>query len=541
MATEAEFVTAPSTPEPAEPAAAAQQDILEFTVEQKLIRHRDGGEGGSSSSMTIFRVPAHVRAGTNKELYEPRLVSIGPYYRGRHELRAMEQHKWRYLDELLAKCPGASLAGCVRAVRDVERRARRCYSEQTEIFAATAGDFAEMLLLDGCFVLQFFMKWYWMEPDRLCDVGWGLPLLLSDLLLLENQIPFFVLEALFRAVNHKATRLGLLRLIVPKIKPDGSALCKELLAGDGVVPGRADEIHIHHLLHLLYETSVPTATAAAELQSLQTSASVPGSPASPPPPLPQEDEAAQLPPTCLRVKKAVGRRFAFLRDLPRVSSSMNLLRKASACLNKLLALKTRTGSPPPMVVPSVTLLREAGVRFEKKAPARDMFDVTFDAARGVLRMPPMKFDYATKTHLVNLVAFEQTIGDDAGGKPVSSYAALVGSLVRAGGDVEHLQKHGVTENLLGSDDDAVAQFYQKLGDCSTLDYGERHHLAALFRDLDEYYRSSWRRHKTKFLRDYCSNPWAMLALVFAGCAFCFALFKFSTAIYGLAHPYCRHC
>jgi hypothetical protein len=90
---------------------------LEIVVERRLRQH---GEG-ESSRMTIFRVPAHVRD-ASKELYEPRLVSVGPYYRGREALRAMEQHKWRYLRELMGRPPqpAASLGDYVRAVRDVE-------------------------------------------------------------------------------------------------------------------------------------------------------------------------------------------------------------------------------------------------------------------------------------------------------------------------------------------------------------------------------------------------------------------------------------
>ncbi|CAN6231082.1 unnamed protein product [Urochloa humidicola] len=549
MATEAEFVTAPSTPEllpahqpmapAADPPAAAQPaqaDSLEIVVEQRLRQYG----GGSSSTMTIFRVPAHVRD-ANKELYEPRLVSIGPYYRGQPALRAMEQHKWRYLHELLAHYPSASLSGCVRAVREVAHRARRCYSERTDIFGA-GDEFAEMLLLDGCFVLQFFTKWYGREPDKLCDVGWGLPLLLSDLLLLENQVPLFVLEALFHAVNPVATMLGLLMLVVPHFKLDGSAFCEQVLAG--ALPAQT-ELEIHHLLHLLYKAYVPR---AEDLVS---------------PPLPQSCEAPHLrllQSWWLGFKAAVSERFAcFVRaqGWRRLSSSMAPLRKVSAKVAMavtIIGVRTQTepppaepdrstAPPPPLVVPSVTLLREAGVRFEKAASPRHMFDVTFDASRGVLSMPRLKVDYATKAQLVNLIAFEQTacssVSPRGEAKLLSSYAALLGSLVKTGGDVEHLQRRGVAENLLGTHDDAAAGFFQQLGDCSSLDYGD-HHFAGVFADLSRYYHSSWRRHRAKFLRDHCSSPWAVLALVVAGCAFCFALFKFSTTIYGLAHPYC-HC
>nr|CAD1841016.1 unnamed protein product [Ananas comosus var. bracteatus] len=54
---------------------------------------------------TIFRVPAHVRQ-RNTHLYEPRMVSVGPYGRGDGPvLRAMEQHKWRYLQDFLSRNP----------------------------------------------------------------------------------------------------------------------------------------------------------------------------------------------------------------------------------------------------------------------------------------------------------------------------------------------------------------------------------------------------------------------------------------------------
>ncbi|OEL30049.1 hypothetical protein BAE44_0008933 [Dichanthelium oligosanthes] len=552
MATESEFLTAPSTPEAAcSTPTAPEQDSLEIVVEQGLQQH----DQGESSSMTIFRVPAHVRD-ANKELYEPRLVSIGPYYRGREALRTMEQHKWRYLRELLNEHhPRISLADIVGVVRDVEQKARCCYSERTDILAAAAAhgaplggeiedeqsrrvipgadDFGEMLLLDGCFVLQFFSKWHNEEQDELCDVGWGLPLLQSDLLLLENQIPFFVLEALFGLVAPEAEASDLRKsLILPHLRLS----TKQLSTTEEDRATQAEEIH--HLLHLLYEAVVPTAdelTASAH--------------ASPPRPPPQCE--VQLRQMGTQVKKAVSKRFAFIRDMPRpprwmsLSCSMAVLREAAAWFRKCAARLGRNApaepDTPPMVVPSVTLLRKAGVRFEKKASPQNMFDVTFDAATGVVRMPRLEVDTANKPLLVNLVAFEQTASRDGlrgAAKPMSSYTALVSFLVKKGKDVKHLQKRGIVDNLLGSDDDAATKFFQQLGDCSSLDYGD-HVFAALFTDLRQYYQSSWRRHKAKFLREHCKSPWAVLALVVAGCAFCFALFKFSTTIYGLAHPYCR--
>jgi len=557
MATETEsFVTAPSTPEAAAAVApmpptvkspAQPADRLEIVVERRLRQH---GEG-ESSRMTIFRVPAHVRD-ASKELYEPRLVSVGPYYRGREALRAMEQHKWRYMRELMGRPPepAASLGDYVRAVRDFEQKARRCYSERTSIFDAAAAQsepssggeieeaqspggpggqdgFAEMLMLDGCFILEFFAKWLNREPDKLCDVAWGLPLLHSDMLLLENQIPFFVLEALFHVVSPTATKLDLLRLILHRLKFSSYELstAEELVQSD-----------IQHLLHLFYEAIMPRDDETASVQD------------SAPPSLQYFVQLRQM---GVRLKKAVSTRFVFIRDMPRVPHWMKttlpatLLRKVGAWFSKLLAMIRRTppASAPTLVVPSVTQLREAGVRFEKKESPRHMFDIAFDRDSGVLEMPRMEVDYANVALLVNLVAFEQTRGlpgDGDTSRRLSSYAALVGALVRTGKDVEHLQMRGIVEDLLDGDDDAATKFFQHLGDCSTLNY-KSHMFAGMFEDLRQFYHSSWRRHKAKFLRDHCSSPWAVLALVVAISAFCFALFKLSTTIFSLAHPYYCHC
>ncbi|CAN6338374.1 unnamed protein product [Urochloa humidicola] len=479
---------------------ATGQDILEVVVERKL--SQQDGEGGSSS-MAIFRVPAHVRD-ANKELYEPRLVSIGPYYRGRDALRTMEQHKWRYLRELLAEHPKISLADCVRAVRKKEVQARRCYSEKHVNCNARSGaggdeddihdgqsrptDFAEMLLLDGCFMLQFFRKLHNDEADRLYDVGWGLGLLHSDLLLLENQIPFFVLEDLFELFFvPKAKKFHIFSLILPRLGLDDSTFFNQQQLTDENV---ADRRPIDHLLHLFYVAFVPTVenmvlTQDSQPRFLQL--------------------VAQVREQCIRLKNALR--------------------------NFNVADNGAQPAPPPLVVPSVTVLREAGVRFKKKKSPRHMFDLTFDKGKGVMEIPRIEVEQASKPLLVNLIAFEQTTMDL---RLLSSYTALMGFLVKTGKDVEQLQKWGIMDNLLSSDDEAATSFFHHLGDCSCLDYTE-HHFTEIFTDLDQYYKARWHKHKAKFLRDYCNSPWAIIAGTAATLVFLFGVFKLAVTIDGLVH------
>jgi hypothetical protein len=252
--------------------ATYQNDTLKVSIQERL-------DALPSDPVTIFRVPAHVRE-ANKQLYEPRMVSIGPYYRGREELRAMEQHKLRYLRDFLERrmeetVTPAPLSCYVEAIRKDEQRARHSYYERTTLFdikkeapvqsgsseiakpsEETQDGFAEMLLLDGCFILEFMFKWIVDGADPLHNVGWGLALLNSDLLLLENQIPFFVLVSLYtvmsngRAPREFTPKQLLVHHLIWLLRND--TFSQEL-----PVPDTVFTVEIHHLLHLYHEAFVP--------------------------------------------------------------------------------------------------------------------------------------------------------------------------------------------------------------------------------------------------------------------------------------------
>ncbi|CAL5418770.1 unnamed protein product [Camellia sinensis] len=54
------------------------------------------------SENCIFRVPRTLRQ-HNESIYEPKIVSIGPYHRGKDRLAPMDNIKLWYLDTLLAR------------------------------------------------------------------------------------------------------------------------------------------------------------------------------------------------------------------------------------------------------------------------------------------------------------------------------------------------------------------------------------------------------------------------------------------------------
>ncbi|KAJ9559047.1 hypothetical protein OSB04_013661 [Centaurea solstitialis] len=149
---------------------------------------------------SIFKVPQTLIE-INGNSYQPHIVSIGPFHHGQPHLRMIEEHKWRFLRQLLnrTQTKGMVLKDYLKAVQKLEVEARECYSETIPY---GTDEFVEMMVLDGCFLVELFRKFNGQtikfdEFDPLNTMSWVIPFFLRDLIRLENQIPFFVLECLF--------------------------------------------------------------------------------------------------------------------------------------------------------------------------------------------------------------------------------------------------------------------------------------------------------------------------------------------------------
>jgi hypothetical protein len=207
------------------------------------------GKARESEPFTIFRVAGPMRD-RYRHLYDPQMISLGPFHRGggRH-LAAMEEHKWRYLRDIVARPGGAPLATYARAARAMEARARRRYAEPV---ALSPAEFAEMLLLDGCFLIEFFLKGHESAEDALIDATWALQNVYNDMLLLENQLPFFVLERFYDLASGGLGRDHFLTdVLVNHLTVDMTASPRDPEST------RPPDGEIHHLLHLYYHWFLP--------------------------------------------------------------------------------------------------------------------------------------------------------------------------------------------------------------------------------------------------------------------------------------------
>ncbi|KAL1198720.1 hypothetical protein V5N11_002983 [Cardamine amara subsp. amara] len=163
---------------------------------------------------SIYRVPNSIRR-VNPEAYTPQLVLIGPL---NHSLKSlaykslgditntkstgylnMEEYKKIYLEKFKQEVGDLAICMYRRIIEDDEAKIRECYSESTAWIKSP--DFVEMILHNCVFVLQFILRTINKAREKTGDPLIDVPCLRitvkRDLILLENQLPYFILNKLF--------------------------------------------------------------------------------------------------------------------------------------------------------------------------------------------------------------------------------------------------------------------------------------------------------------------------------------------------------
>lgn len=251
---------------------------------------------------TIFRVSDSIRRGDHKA-YEPLVVPIGAYHNSRSPLpsrTAMQDHKWQCVRYLLSRHRSRERAGelldrCLSELKALDTEIRSCYSDN---LYQDQHRLALGMLLDGCFIIHLLLKQ--VEKDEVVEeimetekeeeevvvvieegaidvekgkdreiveleIGeeeekiqnpllgmlWIWNIIAYDLLKLENQIPFFVVQTLFDILATPGDRgLDLPKLALQlfhDIHPNKSR-------GFTAMPSS----QVHHLLHLFHSSLVPS-------------------------------------------------------------------------------------------------------------------------------------------------------------------------------------------------------------------------------------------------------------------------------------------
>uniref|UniRef100_A0A6N2MIF7 Uncharacterized protein n=1 Tax=Salix viminalis TaxID=40686 RepID=A0A6N2MIF7_SALVM len=140
----------------------------------------------------ICRVPNSFR-NVKPEAYTPQLISIGPLHRGDERLKGMEEQKLRYFKEFVEEQGRVKIDDLWWHIQGKEADIRACYSENFNEIGSI--DFIDMIMLDAVFIFEFFQHsnggyFQNLKPWMIFDIR-------EDLMLLENQLPFFIIEKIY--------------------------------------------------------------------------------------------------------------------------------------------------------------------------------------------------------------------------------------------------------------------------------------------------------------------------------------------------------
>ncbi|XP_058084072.1 UPF0481 protein At3g47200-like [Magnolia sinica] len=431
---------------------------------------------------TIYKVQQRIRQ-VNEVAYEPQIVSIGPYHNGKERLQGMEEHKWIYLHSFLSPNPDHRLEDYLEAIEKLEDEARSCYSEK--VGPQMGDEFVKMMVLDACFIVEFFLKFNhlnqmadWLKEkeqlledfkDPILNTTGMMFLVGYDMFLVENQIPFIVLQCIFMMacpVNlpHKLAEMAL------DFLDQFMHRNKEILIKDSYC----------HLLHLFHSHLIPTGTHSKESNS--TIESIP-------------NKMPNL--SCNHTVESVLNKF---KNIRRFFPSSN---------KPQLAISNNPSPVRIMIIPCAAELQLAGVKFKKKEKYSSILDVEF--SNGVLEIPPLSiYDYSNVLFR-NLVAFEQCYGKAK--SHFTTYFWFMDCLVNTSNDVALIHRNEIIDHGLGSDED-VAQLFNRL--CTGIFLNcEESYLSDLQQKVQKHCKNKRNKWRAILKRDYFINPWSLISLIAA--------------------------
>ncbi|KAM4081783.1 hypothetical protein ACJW30_11G118400 [Castanea mollissima] len=143
----------------------------------------------------IYKVPQKLRK-VKEEAYTPKLISIGPYHYGQENLKKMEDLKVSYFIEAVNRTKKNldDFTTCIRKIK--YKNILYCYAEVNDM---NENDFMQMILLDSIFIIEQLWRTKENQPlsPRTRPTISRNYNIMQDLILVENQVPFFVLEELY--------------------------------------------------------------------------------------------------------------------------------------------------------------------------------------------------------------------------------------------------------------------------------------------------------------------------------------------------------
>ncbi|XP_059667918.1 UPF0481 protein At3g47200-like [Cornus florida] len=443
----------------------------------------------------IISVPNMLRE-ENVKAYNPSLISIGPLHRGNKFLQAMEADKVSYMCCLFKRTGDVEKTRevCEAAMLKMQNILKKCYADQL-VKPDDEDDITnliEMMLIDGCFIIELVYRHSRRERDPILNNPFKCSAIRRDLLLLDNQIPFVVLEMLFgltvecipRSYEESSDPLTLIGCVLSFFGDIMGLEDAQMESNAGVIP----PLHILHLLHICYQPQKPTydQDASSHYRQLKT-----------------ENGSNMVGVLCGCCQ---GQPCRYEEDTAETRFQVD--DEAGTATQLFYSAGGGVGYEG-----TATQLEIAGVKLRKRSKTKNLFDVEFrpqDSSfyfwRGCLEIPRFSVYNFTESFLRNIIAFEQCY--PFFGSYFTSHAFLMDILMDSVDDVKLLEKVGVICNHLGTSE-SVLQIFN--GICKNA-YPQDFHYDKQWRKMKGCC-THWREELGTVKRNCAGNLWIVLSVI----------------------------
>nr|GEW41558.1 putative UPF0481 protein At3g02645 [Tanacetum cinerariifolium] len=448
------------------------------------------GDRKKQSRPTICKV-SRVLRDHSEDSFNPQLVSIGPIHREDEKLKEFEWLKESYLHDLLNRCdstPEETLEACLAMVKTLMDQIRESYGGMIEKYIDD--EVATMMVMDGCFIIEFFFKHENVDlhlPNKMQNLR-----IAMDLILLENQVPFVVLQALFDCTMGEVFPITLNYILDLFLESYINIFGSCSLSPETTIHFDSDATHDHVLgyLHKRYQHVVskpsnpihaPKSKLVAAIHALKSK---------------------------LVAAKSLNPIRALISKLVDKKGSKNTHAEESKLVDEKGLENT---------FHSIVELDRYGMNFNPYQEGGWSMTIKFQSSlyaclpgfKPTLLMPTLVIQDFTQLILRNFIAYEQWFPKDH--YYFTSYAYAMDMLIDTQEDIAKLVKSKVLVNMLGSNQEA-ADMINKI--CKNI-YITKFYYTQEFNEIDKYYNSFWPKSIARLRRIYYENPWKAIALLAA--------------------------
>ncbi|RWR91052.1 putative UPF0481 protein [Cinnamomum micranthum f. kanehirae] len=517
----------------------------EWIDDTSRILEEEDEECGEQVPVRIFTVSKNLVL-VKPEAYIPHVVAIGPYHQKRLDLYQMMRYKISSAKRTQKLLKTSKFRDVVEHFYELEHRIRACYHRFLDYSGETV---AWTMAIDASFLLEYLQ--IYAKRVTLTKIPYGMSHLLDytgrksghqavlrDMIMLENQIPLFVLREF----------LGFCQLEKPnEFLAEGlKGLCTDLspIKFMGNFPSHEEELFERaHLLDLLYYTLVPPSNheemviVKIEVEEAEKKDGE------------DEGKSSKLvlkklcdiisaPLRCLNIA-AKSEKFSVIMKLP--CQIIKKFTKGSAgktiqdLVDSVKEVAQEVGTVdsediPPMEeipIPSVTELKNVGIKFRPSNGGLNT--IKFDEAAATFNLPAIVINEKSEVVIRNLIAYEASIAPEM--MALSRYIELMNGIIDTEEDVLLLREARIISNQLKSDME-VANLWN--GMSKSVKSTEVPVLDDAIKSINAYYSSQLKVKAGRIMKNYVFGSWKFLVFLGAN------IFLLLTALQAFCSVYnCR--